>query len=341
MHGKATLFGDEDVADQILKTDDPRAIKSLGRKVRGFHEKQWKKQREMIVYRNNVAKFTQNELLMEALLATRGLLVEASPSDQIWGIGMHENDAKRVPEEKWKGLNLLGKILTRVREEIRMNKNSLPEDNIDNESPSPEPKAVQGTKIAYLVRHGQSEGQVANRRERKNSSALRDCDLTRKGRKEADSVSLMMLREDFESIELVVSSPLTRALHTSLLAFSKVDLIVNYDLGELGSRIPENNPRPIDIVLKDLAQPLSYRDGALLLDTASLQPAGWPEPSLAKDRVRSAFKWLAQERNESVIAVVCHYNIIREAVKDGHSLNPVNATPIRCRLYPSGDLILA
>ena len=118
MHGKALLFGDEVVAAQILANKDPRKIKGLGRKVKGFSEKVWKENRETIVYKNNVAKFTQNDPLLLALLSTHGPLVEASPSDSIWGIGLHEKDAKKIPHCQWKGLNLLGKILTRVRDEI-------------------------------------------------------------------------------------------------------------------------------------------------------------------------------------------------------------------------------
>jgi ribA/ribD-fused uncharacterized protein len=118
MHGKALLFGDEAVASQILTTNDPRATKGLGRKVRGFTEKVWKRHRERIVYNNNKAKFTQNAHLREALLNTTGLLVEASPSDTIWGIGLGEKAARKLPEEGWKGLNLMGKILVRVRYEI-------------------------------------------------------------------------------------------------------------------------------------------------------------------------------------------------------------------------------
>lgn len=118
MHGKALLFKDEEVAAQILKTSDPGTIKYLGRQVRDFKDKEWKRHRETIVYRNNLAKFSQNEHLLEALMATTGLLVEASPYDRIWGIGLHEKDARKIPEAKWKGLNLLGKILTRVREDL-------------------------------------------------------------------------------------------------------------------------------------------------------------------------------------------------------------------------------
>lgn len=131
MHGKALLFEDNETAAQILATNDPRKIKQLGRLVRGFKDIVWKKNREMIVYHNNMAKFTQNEIMKDVLMATRGaLLVEASPSDRIWGIGLREADAKRTSPNKWKGLNLLGKILTKVREDIAAME-ALDEDDVE------------------------------------------------------------------------------------------------------------------------------------------------------------------------------------------------------------------
>ncbi|CAB9514600.1 Domain of unknown function (DUF1768) [Seminavis robusta] len=119
MHGKALLFGDTEVAEQILEAKSPRKMKALGRKVRFFDHKVWNKERMRIVYENSVAKFTQNPHLLEALLNTTGQLVEASPSDKIWGIGLVEANARNTPEKFWPGLNLLGQILTRVRDEIR------------------------------------------------------------------------------------------------------------------------------------------------------------------------------------------------------------------------------
>jgi len=128
MHQKALLFQDYDTAAAILRETSPRQMKKLGRAVKGFKDKVWKQHRETIVYRNSIAKFTQNDHLREALLKTNGMLVEASPSDAIWGIGLHEDDAKRMPPSKWPGLNLLGKSLTRVRNELQ----GVGQDTIDS-----------------------------------------------------------------------------------------------------------------------------------------------------------------------------------------------------------------
>jgi ribA/ribD-fused uncharacterized protein len=119
MHGKATLFGDAAVAAKILAADHPRAHKALGRQVAGFDDTRWRAERERIVLDGNRAKFTQNPALREQLLATAGTtLVEASPTDKIWGIGLAATDPRANDPAQWRGHNLLGKILTALRDEL-------------------------------------------------------------------------------------------------------------------------------------------------------------------------------------------------------------------------------
>lgn len=120
MHSKAVLFGDHAIAEEILKTTSPMKIKQLGRQVRGFKEKTWKNARVDIMYQHCFAKFAQNEHLKEALMRTKDkAMVEASPSDAVWGIGLNEDKARRRAPETWRGQNLLGQVLDRVREELR------------------------------------------------------------------------------------------------------------------------------------------------------------------------------------------------------------------------------
>ncbi len=117
MYEKGMLFEDYDTAVKILETDDPRKQKSLGRTVNDFDPSQWNEVARDIVFAGNVAKFTQNSDLKEMLLQTKGTtLVEASPYDKIWGIGLKENDPRALSRETWQGTNWLGEVLTEVRE---------------------------------------------------------------------------------------------------------------------------------------------------------------------------------------------------------------------------------
>ena len=117
---KARLFGDEAAAKAILTAATPNDAKSLGRKVRGFAEPIWLSHREEIVFSGNVAKFSQRPELKKFLLSTGNtILVEASPVDDIWGIGLAGDDPLASAPASWRGLNLLGFALMKVRERLR------------------------------------------------------------------------------------------------------------------------------------------------------------------------------------------------------------------------------
>ncbi len=120
MAEKARLFGDEAVRAQILATGDPRTHKALGRQVSNFDQAQWGAERLNIVVRGNMAKFSQNPELRAALLATGDkIMVEASPYDRIWGVGLRADDPRVHERARWRGENLLGEALMRVREQLR------------------------------------------------------------------------------------------------------------------------------------------------------------------------------------------------------------------------------
>jgi ribA/ribD-fused uncharacterized protein len=119
MAQKAALFGDKETLQKIMASKTPREQKALGRQVRGFDVRKWENCARDIVYRGNWAKFTQNEDLKKLLLATEGTtLVEASPKDAIWGIGLAEDDPRAQDRKTWRGKNWLGEVLTRVRDDI-------------------------------------------------------------------------------------------------------------------------------------------------------------------------------------------------------------------------------
>jgi ribA/ribD-fused uncharacterized protein len=120
MASKARLFGDEATLAAILATDDPSAVKKLGRAVRGFDEARWRPACFELVTRGNVAKFGQDPALKEFLLGTGdAVLVEASPLDAVWGIGVAATDEGADDPLRWKGENLLGFALMRAREALR------------------------------------------------------------------------------------------------------------------------------------------------------------------------------------------------------------------------------
>ncbi len=119
MAEKARLFGDPESLEQILQAPDPQTAKKLGRGVRNFDKITWSQYCSDFVVRGNIAKFSQNPAMRDFLKQTgQRVLVEASPRDCIWGIGLSGENPRASDPRQWRGLNLLGFALMRVREEI-------------------------------------------------------------------------------------------------------------------------------------------------------------------------------------------------------------------------------
>ncbi|KPM44810.1 hypothetical protein AK830_g1736 [Neonectria ditissima] len=162
MHHKALLFNDPTVALDVLRADHPRKVKALGRKIKAFDEETWVANRQVIVRRGNILKFTHavseqglrrstaekgkggtkrkslplQRTLKDMLLSTGDReIVEASPYDAIWGIGFTAADAKKA-RKSW-GLNLLGRELMEVRRILR--ERNAEEENRSKPAESDEP----------------------------------------------------------------------------------------------------------------------------------------------------------------------------------------------------------
>ena len=120
MAGKARLFGDADALAAIVAEPAPAACKRLGRRVRGFDEQTWAHARFDLVVEGNLAKFGQSDRLGSILLATGDdILVEASPTDRVWGIGLAASSPLARDPATWRGLNLLGFALVKTRALLR------------------------------------------------------------------------------------------------------------------------------------------------------------------------------------------------------------------------------
>ena len=120
MAQKALLFGDQEMYEKIMASKNPEEQKmKFGRNVKNFDEAVWQQHAKEIVYKANYAKFTQNQKAMEELAYSRGqTVVEASPTDKIWGIGISEGDSRLIDETQWEGTNWLGEVVMQIRSDL-------------------------------------------------------------------------------------------------------------------------------------------------------------------------------------------------------------------------------
>jgi ribA/ribD-fused uncharacterized protein len=117
--GRARLFRDDQALAAVLAAEDPKTAKAAGRSVRGFGEQAWAAARFDLVVDGNLAKFAHNPDLGAFLAATRPrVLVEASPRDRIWGIGMTAAHPDATRPSCWRGTNLLEFALMNVRDQL-------------------------------------------------------------------------------------------------------------------------------------------------------------------------------------------------------------------------------
>lgn len=122
MVNKARLFNDQLHEKKIMDTGNPRTHKYYGRRVTDFDPFIWEEHKEKILYKGLFAKFSQNDKLKQKLLDTGdAILAEASPYDNIYGIGLKFDNPKALNPKNWKGQNLLGNTLMKIRDVIRQN----------------------------------------------------------------------------------------------------------------------------------------------------------------------------------------------------------------------------
>lgn len=115
MYRKAETFQDLDVMEKIEHTFDPRKLKELGRQVKNYNDDIWNRIRYAVVFQACLKKFSFFEDLGDLLISTGdSILVEASPYDATWGIGMGTDTPGWDDQTRW-GKNLLGKVLMDVR----------------------------------------------------------------------------------------------------------------------------------------------------------------------------------------------------------------------------------
>ncbi len=118
---KARMFKDKFAEKFIMAADQPWDQKAMGRRVKDFDQEIWEKDARDLVKQGSRAKYDQNPALKRDLMSTGDkLLVEASPTDVIWGIGLAEDDPKARDRDCWRGTNWLGEVLTELREEYKL-----------------------------------------------------------------------------------------------------------------------------------------------------------------------------------------------------------------------------
>jgi len=120
MAEKARLFGNDEIGRHIIAARHPNEAKKLGRQVTGFDPQVWDEHKYDLVKAGNYHKFSQHSQLQDYLLTTGDrVLVEASPVDTIWGIGLAADSPDAANPARWQGPNLLGFALMEVRDQLR------------------------------------------------------------------------------------------------------------------------------------------------------------------------------------------------------------------------------
>jgi len=120
MYEKCMFFNQPEMAMQCIEETNPTKVKKIGRSIPNFEQDKWNKFSFDVMYKICLQKFQGNEEAKKELIDSGDkVLVEASPYDKIWGVGLSELDDRILQEEYWEGENRLGKVLMKVRNKIK------------------------------------------------------------------------------------------------------------------------------------------------------------------------------------------------------------------------------
>lgn len=119
MYYKALHFNDLDAAERITRVKPPAFAKDIGRAVRNYNDEEWDNVRYQYMVDTLRRKYANPSKERDFLVGTHPkILVEGSPYDKVWGVGIHYKDRRIVDVRNWEGDNLLGKALMEVRKEV-------------------------------------------------------------------------------------------------------------------------------------------------------------------------------------------------------------------------------
>ena len=117
---KVSAAGNGDLAAKIFRSFDPVEQYRIGKGITPGIDKWDEASAEDNMEKAVGAKFVQNPVLLKALLDTKSkTLIECNPHDLVWTNGLKLTDQDAEDGTKWKGRNILGNILCRVRESLK------------------------------------------------------------------------------------------------------------------------------------------------------------------------------------------------------------------------------
>ena len=115
---KSLFFDDVDTANAIMGLKEPSKMKALSHHIKNLDEHKWAEQATAVMENACYLKFWQNSELKKKLMDIKGTIVEANRKDVFFSCGLALSDPNIVDVNKWKGQNMLGKILSNLREKF-------------------------------------------------------------------------------------------------------------------------------------------------------------------------------------------------------------------------------